>query len=68
MREIERKKQLLKPEPEASSDTVMLAFRLPGGGKKERRFMRGDTLGDVYAYVDTLDLGIPYEIVTSFPV
>ena len=48
-------------------DTSHITFRLPGGRKEERRFNRNDIVEDLYIYIDTLDLGFPYEIVTNFP-
>ena len=46
---------------------------LPGGGRRERRFLETDTLRDVFDFVDALDgddaaaVGVRYSLVSNFP-
>ena len=46
-----------------------VAVKFPNGGREERRFLEGDTVGGVYDFVDTLECAGegPYSLVSSFP-
>ena len=34
---------------------MQVAVKFPNGGREERRFLEGDTVGRVYDFVDTLE-------------
>lgn len=61
----------LGPEPpENSVDSTQIAFRMPDGGKLNRRFLRSAPVESLYTYIDSLPtapLPAGYEIATSFP-
>jgi len=63
-----QKRELVGPEPADSPEIVKIAFRLPDGSKQQRNFMKTDTVGRLYDYIDSLEgeLGT-YELATSFP-
>lgn len=60
----------LREEPAADAPGVCkVAVKFPNGGREERRFLEGDTVGGVYDFVDTLECAGegPYSLVSSFP-
>ena len=68
------KAQSMKTEPAADAAGVCkVAVKLPGGGRRERRFLETDTLRDVFDFVDALDgddaaaVGVRYSLVSNFP-
>ena len=63
-----------RTEPAADAAGVCkVAVKLPGGGRRERRFLETDTLRDVFDFVDALDgddaaaVGVRYSLVSNFP-
>ena len=68
------KAQSMKTEPAADAAGVCkVAVKLPGGARRERRFLETDTLRDVFDFVDALDgddaaaVGVRYSLVSNFP-
>ena len=68
------KSQSMKTEPAADAAGVCkVAVKLPGGARRERRFLETDTLRDVFDFVDALDgddaaaVGVKYSLVSNFP-
>lgn len=83
MHEIEEKTQrslvqnraaAVPPEPQDSDpEKLSLMFRMPDGSRKQRKFVKSNTIAQLYAYVDGLlldmeeDLVGKYTLGTSFP-
>lgn len=65
---IQSKLEELGEEPSASPETVHISLRLPSGSKLDRRFLKDHKVQKLYDFVETLDLGLEYEIVTPFPI
>ena len=73
----EAKAETLPDEPAVGSSSpggakvARVLVRTPGGGRKERRFFADSSVGDVYAWVDTLasEENVPasFRLVTSYP-
>ena len=55
-RRAEREAAARREEPAADAPGVCkVAVKFPNGGREERRFLEGDTVGGVYDFVDTLE-------------
>ncbi|CAI5513418.1 unnamed protein product [Closterium sp. Naga37s-1] len=62
----------LGEQPEKGPDTTQVLIRMPGGERKERRFLSSDRVQALYDYVDSEALGslLPshhYLLVSNFP-
>lgn len=60
----------LTPEPPAGNDSCRIQFRLPGGSKKVRRFLRSDSVKMLYAFADqesTASQGRRLQLLAGFP-
>lgn len=61
----------MKPEPVVGTEcTCKVAVKFPDGQRVERRFLTGDTVRDVFDFVDSTDasaVGVAYSLVSNFP-
>jgi len=63
----------LEPEPAESPTTVSIMIKLPSGARRMRRFDRASSTARLFAFVDTLDLGVDdladasYTLSSQFP-
>jgi FAS-associated factor 2 len=65
------KARSMKPEPVVGTEcTCKVAVKFPDGQRVERRFLTGDTVRDVFDFVDSTDasaVGVAYSLVSNFP-
>jgi len=71
--ELESKRQRIRPEPEAGSNTATIRFQFPGGTKLLRRFQDTDKVGyvrevlDVYLVDQLKTPNLRYALVLNYP-